>query len=99
MTIKHWLTAVSGSFSDGTKWTGGTAPTASDDVVIDAIGTYTVTSTATASVLSLSTIGTATFAITGSGLRYCDQRHGIRFQRGHDFGRRQQHDRYRRRYP
>jgi hypothetical protein len=38
----RWIDPVSGSWFDGTKWSGGTAPTAADVVCIDVDGTYTV---------------------------------------------------------
>jgi hypothetical protein len=34
----HWLNPVSGDFNTGTNWTGGTVPTASDNVFLDAVG-------------------------------------------------------------
>lgn len=37
-----WAAAVDGDWSDGTKWSGGTAPTATDHVCITVPGDYTV---------------------------------------------------------
>jgi len=37
-----WDDAVSGRFSDGTKWTGGRPPSGSDNATIDKVGTYTI---------------------------------------------------------
>lgn len=61
-----WNAAVSGNWSDGTKWSGGVAPAAGDDVVINLDGTYTVTLDTSATVNSLivgGMSGTQTFFI------------------------------------
>lgn len=41
--INNWKAAVSGSWDDGSKWSLGHFPTASEDVTITVAGTYTVT--------------------------------------------------------
>ena len=70
MAIRHWLTAVSGAFTDTAKWTGGTVPIGSDDAIIDAsnssapLAAFTVTSNVNQTVSSISTVGSATLALT-----------------------------------
>ncbi|WP_426571063.1 Ig-like domain repeat protein [Aquihabitans sp. McL0605] len=56
---KTWTSAVSGSWSDGTKWTPAGAPAGTDDVCITATGTYTVLDNvhATANSLQLGSTG------------------------------------------
>lgn len=53
---KSWAAAVSGLWTDGSKWAPAGAPAAGDDVCIGVDGTYTVTLDGTASVNSL-TVG------------------------------------------
>ncbi|HST52114.1 MAG TPA: FG-GAP-like repeat-containing protein [Pyrinomonadaceae bacterium] len=59
----QWLSAVSGNWSDASKWQDGTGanrvPAAGDDVTINADGTYTVTLDVDATINSL-TLGRAT---------------------------------------
>jgi hypothetical protein len=43
LSVNAWKSAVSGSWDDGTKWSLGHAPAATDDVTIVVAGTYTVT--------------------------------------------------------
>ena len=38
-----WVSPVSGNWSDGNKWSRGTAPTADDDISITVAGSYTIT--------------------------------------------------------
>jgi hypothetical protein len=63
MTTCNWQNPVSGNFNDPTKWGGGT-PTTGDDALIEASGSaYTVTSTATTTVLDFDTSASATLDI------------------------------------
>ena len=39
----HWTNAVGGSWTDPLNWSAGTVPGASDNAIIDAIGSYVVT--------------------------------------------------------
>jgi uncharacterized repeat protein (TIGR01451 family) len=41
-TAVHWINSSGGNWNTGSNWSGGSVPTASNDVVIDAAGTYTV---------------------------------------------------------
>lgn len=59
----HWKTAVSGSFNGAANWDTATVPGANDDALIDASGTYIVTSASKSTVNSLSTIATATLSM------------------------------------
>ena len=63
IAVVSWASAVSGNWSDSTKWTSGSVPTAADDVFIDVDGTYTVTLDVSPTVASL-TLGGATGAQT-----------------------------------
>jgi hypothetical protein len=65
MTIISWKRGISGLFGTAADWSTNTVPNANDDVAIDARGTYTVTVGANATIKSLTTISTATVAITG----------------------------------
>lgn len=65
MTTIDWKRGISGQFSNAADWSTNTVPNANDDVAIDARGTYTVTVGADATIKSLTTVGTATLAITG----------------------------------
>jgi hypothetical protein len=71
MTQIHWLNAISGSFTNAADWSGGVAPGASDDAILDAAGVtpYTVTVSANETVNSLQTAANATLAVTQSTLR------------------------------
>src|SRR5688572_9589226 len=53
-----WVNPVSGNWNTAANWSSGSVPGAADDVVISAVGTYTVTLNVNASVNSL-TIGAA----------------------------------------
>lgn len=48
-----WVSAVSGNWSDGTKWSTGSPPDPNDDAFIDVPGTYTVTLNVDATAASL----------------------------------------------
>ena len=65
MPTTHWKRGISGQFGDAANWSTNTVPNANSDVAIDARGTYTVTVGADATIRSLTTINTATLAITG----------------------------------
>ena len=70
-TTVSWASAVSGNWSDGSKWTGGVAPTSVDDVLITVAGDYTVNFNNDATVNSLTlggTSGTQTLANSGKTL-------------------------------
>src|SRR5262245_33077851 len=66
-----WLNNVTGNFNDPTKWDQGSVPGVNDDVVIS-FGGVTVTSSASATVKSLTSAGTlsvtgGTFTTTNGG--------------------------------
>ncbi len=66
-----WKSAVSGNWSDGTKWSTGAPPAAGDTAIIDVAGTYTVTVNTTATVAGLTVnaaTGRATVAVSGGVL-------------------------------
>src|SRR5262245_6764791 len=42
MAAIKWGSGISGNWSQATNWNSGTGPTGSDDVTIDAAGSYTV---------------------------------------------------------
>ena len=42
-TTAHWINSSGGNWNTASNWSTGTVPTAANDVVIDANGTYTVT--------------------------------------------------------
>jgi hypothetical protein len=63
MTAIHWKSAISGLFTTAADWIPGQVPTAADDVFITAPGTYTVTSSASRTVHTLTTASTVTLAI------------------------------------
>ena len=72
-----WKAAVSGNWSDGTKWSTGTPPGAADTAVIDIGGTYTVTVNVAATVAGLTLnapsgqvtldLSSASFVLNGPG--------------------------------
>lgn len=66
MTAIHWKSGISGNFDDGFNWSTGGVPSASDDALIDATGTYAVeiTSPLTQTVHSLTLVAGATLNIT-----------------------------------
>jgi hypothetical protein len=66
MTTIRWKAPVNGFFVDGTKWSTGTVPGASDNALIDASGIYTVISPVAETVASVSLAAGATLEITGS---------------------------------
>lgn len=65
MAAIHWKSGISGFFDSGTNWSTGTVPGSFDDAVIDATGTYIVTTSLPRTVHSLSTAESATLDITG----------------------------------
>jgi hypothetical protein len=64
MSAVHWKNAANGSFNTASAWIPQGVPGAADTAVIDAVGTYTVSSTSNNEVTELDTINTATLAIT-----------------------------------
>ncbi len=60
-----WKRGIIGQFSDAQDWSSNSVPTPNDNVAINARGTYTVTVSANETIRSLTTISTATLAITG----------------------------------
>jgi hypothetical protein len=64
MSAFHWKNAANGSFNTASAWIPSGVPGATDIAVIDAVGTYTVSSTVNNEVTELDTINTATLAIT-----------------------------------
>ena len=64
MTTFHWKNAANGSFNTASAWIPQGVPGVADTAVIDAVGTYTVSSTSNNEVTELDTINTATLAIT-----------------------------------
>jgi hypothetical protein len=67
MSVIHWLNPISGSFTNASDWSGGKAPGAADDAVLDAVGTepYTVTSTVNELVHRVQTNSDAQLSLTG----------------------------------
>ncbi len=68
MATIHWRFPINGLFETGRDWSTGTVPGANDNVAIDALGTYTVTVTASHTIRALSTVSTATLAIASGKL-------------------------------
>ena len=64
---EHWTNASGGSWTTAGNWNYG-VPNSNDAAVIDASGTYTVISSASASVTALTTIATATLSVTAGTL-------------------------------
>jgi shikimate kinase len=64
MSEIEWQNGVSGDFNVGTNWTGDSVPGASDDALITASGTYTVTDNLGNTVNSVTTSAGATLSIT-----------------------------------
>ena len=65
MANVHWKVAVDGSFASADYWKGDQVPLSTDSVFLDAKGgAFTVTSSANQMVADLTTIATATLAIT-----------------------------------
>jgi len=63
-----WLSAVSGNWSDGTKWSTGSPPGGSDRAILDQPGSYVVTLTASVTVNSL-TMSAGTIELAGNQLQ------------------------------
>jgi uncharacterized repeat protein (TIGR01451 family) len=59
LTATHWINSSGGNWNTASNWSSGSVPTAANDVVIDAAGTYTVTLDVTPAFNSL-TVGGAT---------------------------------------
>jgi len=70
MTAIHWLSDISGSFTDAADWSGGKVPGPTDDAILDAVGDdYTVTlSNAFNVVNSIQTAVNATLELSNSTL-------------------------------
>jgi hypothetical protein len=74
MATIFWKNGVSGNFATASDWSTGTVPGAGDDAVINAPGTYTVTSTVSETIADM-TVGlgatlnvkAGTFTIAGGG--------------------------------
>jgi uncharacterized repeat protein (TIGR01451 family) len=60
ITTAHWINASGGNWNTASNWSTGTVPTAANDVVIDAAGTYTVNLDVTPAFNSLTVGGGAT---------------------------------------
>jgi uncharacterized repeat protein (TIGR01451 family) len=60
LTTAHWINSSGGNWNTSSNWSTGTVPTVSNDVVIDANGTYTVTLDVTPAFNSLTIGGGAT---------------------------------------
>jgi hypothetical protein len=65
MTAIHWLNAINGSFTNPANWSDGEIPDASDDAILDAVGsTFTVTSRSPEAVDGLQLAANATLSLT-----------------------------------
>ena len=64
-TAIHWKSGISGTFETASNWSTGTVPRLGDDALIDATGTYTVTTSLGDSVHSISIAAGGTLDITG----------------------------------
>src|SRR6266446_5342568 len=60
-----WATGISGDFATAANWSPATVPGSGNDVAISPSGTYTVTSSISETVNSLTTAAGATLAVTG----------------------------------
>ncbi len=63
-TTYHWTNGAGGSFNDQNSWSPTGIPGASDIALIDASGSYVVTSSTTNTVLSLAVAATATLDVS-----------------------------------
>jgi len=61
----HWINSKGGDFAGESSWSTNQVPGAGDDAVIDARGTYTVTSSIDKTINSLTTVSGATLDVTG----------------------------------
>ncbi|MBK5276058.1 MAG: hypothetical protein JJE30_13530, partial [Desulfuromonadales bacterium] len=61
-----WTGAVSGNWSDTSKWSPNVVPTASDDVIVSVAGSYTITLDASPTINSLTLGGSGTPTFTAS---------------------------------
>ena len=59
----HWINKKGGSWQTGANWNTGAVPASTDNVALDANGTYTITTTAAETVNSLQVISTVTLDI------------------------------------
>jgi hypothetical protein len=69
----HWANGVSSDFGTASNWTPLDIPGSGNDAVIDAVGTYTVTSSSNETVRNLSTVATATLAIASGSFTVTNQ--------------------------
>jgi len=60
LTAAHWINSSGGNWSTASNWSTGSVPTAANDAVIDASGTYTVTADVTPAFNTLTVGGGAT---------------------------------------
>jgi hypothetical protein len=66
MSQIRWLTDINGSFTNAADWSGGKVPGASDDAILDAVGSsFTVTSNLIETVNSVQLAANATLSLTG----------------------------------
>lgn len=65
MTTIHWTSGISGQFGTAADWNPSQIPHAGDDVLIDAAGTYTVTSSIDHKIKTVDIVSTATLAVNG----------------------------------
>jgi hypothetical protein len=67
MTQIHWANPISGSFINASDWGGGAVPGASDDAILDAVGSgrYTVTASTSQTVDGIDLAANATLSIAG----------------------------------
>ena len=73
-----WMAAVDGVWSDGSKWTGGSAPGPLDTAIIDADGSYTVTLDASPTIAGIrlgGSSGTQVVAATAHTVTVSDSIH------------------------
>jgi len=89
----NWATGVSGNFSDGTKWTGGVAPSTTSDsagFILSGTNTYTVTFTnsPTIGATTVSTNNNVTFVTNGTPARSRQSDHRAERRRRADAGQR-----------
>jgi len=61
----HWAAPVSGAFTAAADWRGDVAPGPTDEAIVDASGSYTVTASSSQTVADIQTAPTATLSITG----------------------------------
>ena len=64
----HWINSAGGDWNDAGSWSTGSVPIQFEDVIIDAAGTYVVTSSGNVSVDSVKVGSGATLKITGGSI-------------------------------